>query len=158
MARIFIALALLFTGCSATTREADVRALRRLHDESLRAHREGDWRWFGEGVADDYVAGSRGELVRPTRVDTLERFRDYLQRTEFTAYHDVAEPVVHVSEDGTMGWVLAQVHVEGVQDAGSASEETIDSTWTWVSIFEKRQGQWLRVANVSNCHEGPPVN
>ena len=55
-----------------------------------------------------------------------------------------------------MGWVLAHVYIAGIRDKGEASERNIDMTWTWVSIFEKRNGQWLRVANGPNSHDGPP--
>lgn len=152
-----LALTIALPGCNAAgSRSADMTTLRALHEDSLRAHREGDWQWFGRGVGDDFVLGSRGEIVRPTREETLQQFRDYLGRTVFSAYDDSSDPIVHVSEDGTMGWVLAHVYVAGIRDKGEATESNIDMTWTWVSIFEKRNGQWLRVANVSNSHDGPP--
>ena len=155
----FLALTLTIAlpGCKTTgSRAADIATLRALHEDSLRAHREGDWRFFGKGIGDDLVLGSRGEIVIPDRGETLERFRDYLGRTDFSAYHDASEPIVHVSEDGTMGWVLAHIYIAGIQDKGEPSESKYDTTWTWVSIFEKRNGKWLRVANVSNSHDGPP--
>ncbi len=153
-----LALGLCLFGCSTTTdRESDRTILRSLHEDSLRAHREGDWEWFGRGVADDFIAGSRGELVRPSREETLAKFREYLGNTEFSRYHDVVEPIVRISEDGSLGWVLAQVYVAGVQDSSEDDPRRFDTTWTWVSLFQKQDDEWLRVGNVSNMHEGPPA-
>ena len=155
----FLALTFLpvLSGCaSLNSRQTDIATLRTLHEDSLRAHRDGDWEWFGQGVGDDLVHGNRGEISYPDRAETLERFRDYLGRTDFSTYDNASEPIIHISEDGTMGWVLAHIYIAGVQDEGLDTEHHLDSTWTWISIFEKRYGQWLRVANVSNSHEGPP--
>lgn len=152
-----LSLVFLLGGCTnSPRRSADRAALLQLHQDSLRAHREGDWRWFGRGTTDDVVMGSRGEIIRPNPEDTLARFRDYLGRTRFEEYRDASAPIVRVSDDGTMGWVLAHVYVKGVQDEGEETETRLDTTWTWISTFDKRDGRWLRAAMVSNMHEGPP--
>jgi hypothetical protein len=95
-------------------------------------------------------------MTYPGCEETLERFRAYLGNTTFTRYEDASEPIIHVSADATMGWVLVQVHITGVDSEGQANEAEFDATWSWVSIFEKRKGEWLRAANVSNRHDGPP--
>ena len=62
--------------------------------------------------------------------ETLAMFLHYFGRTPFSTYDDVAEPMIHISDDGTLGTVLVQVHVVGVADEGKDTEERIDSTWT----------------------------
>jgi hypothetical protein len=59
----------------------------------------------------------------------------------------VTEPIVSVSADGTLGWVVVQVRARGVQ--GDA-KEPLAFVSAWIELYEKRKGRWVRVGNVSN--------
>jgi hypothetical protein len=57
---------------------------------------------------------------------------------------------VKVSNDGTLGWVISQVYVRGEQDTGGGEMARIEFESSWIELYEKRNGRWLRVGNVSN--------
>jgi hypothetical protein len=67
-----------------------------------------------------------------------------------------AEPddIVRVSDDGTLGWLIAQVEIIGTQAADQAAGDDervrIDSVWAWIELYEKKDGRWYRVGDVSN--------
>lgn len=125
----------------------DEQALLRLHEEVLRGHREGDPRWLAtEG--DDYVVGNRGLVTTPSLAERTERFRAYLSRTRFETYRDRRAPVVRVSADGSLGWVVAEVEAEGSQTT-DAGVERVSFVCAWVELYARSGGDWKRVGNVS---------
>lgn len=130
--------------------DAGRRALLDHHEASLQAHRENTPEWFIQDRAEDYVSVNRGEILRPSDEETLEQFRDYLGRTRFTEYRDLALPVVRISSDGTMGWIAVQVKVKGVQTQDDGTETEINAIWAWLSTYEKRGGKWIHTGNASN--------
>ena len=69
---------------------------------------------------------------------------------------DLVRPRVEVSADGTLGWVVAQVAVEGLRlDADRAVTGPFSFTSAWISMFRKIDGVWKMVGNVSNFKPEP---
>ena len=67
-------------------------------------------------------------------------------------YHewdDVEPPVVRVSDDGTMAWVVSKLRVRRTapNDAGQTSEQAF--VYAGIMVYEKRDGRWMKTANVS---------
>ena len=123
----------------------DEQVLLQLHRDVLRYHMEGDLESWMAGESEDYVSANRGEISRPSVEDRRARLEPYLTATTFTKYRDVVEPVVRVSEDGTLGWVICQIEIEGERGG-----EEIGSEWAWIELYAKQDGEWRRVGNVSN--------
>ena len=132
---------------------ADVERLRMLHGKAIRAHQQSNIELLLEDDAEDYVVANRGEVTRPTRAERRAWLGPYLQGTKFQEYRDKAEPIVTVSADGTLGWVVVQVYARGVQTAPGKHEETVEFTSAWIELYQKRDGRWYRVGNVSNFKE-----
>jgi hypothetical protein len=132
-----------------TVENPDVAALLALHEGALAAHRDGDVDALVAPESDDYVMGNRGELFFPSKDERVAQLGPYLAQTRFTTYRDLVPPVVRVSTDGTLGWVVCQVRIEGTRTMPSGDAHPVDSTWTWVELYEKRGGRWVRTGNVS---------
>lgn len=140
-------------GAGPTWAATDVEALRALHEKVMEAHRQGDVELLLDDESPDYTVASRGEILRPTIAQRRERLGPYLRRTAFAEYKDAAEPVVTVSKDGTLGWVVVQVQARGVQTGTDGKKETIEFVSAWIELYEKRSGRWYRTGNVSNFKE-----
>ena len=80
----------------------------------------------------------------------VPQFEEYLQNTEFDEYRDLIDPIVRVSADGTLGWLICQVEMVGTYKGMSGDDAKLDAVWAWVELYEKRDGRWLRVGEVSN--------
>ena len=132
--------------------EKERAAILEFHAAAIQAHLDRNADWFAENRADDgdYVQASRGEIAWPTREEVRKRFADYLGRTEFSEYRDLVEPIVRVSQDGTLAWAIVQVKVSGVQTNDEGEEEPFDWVSAWIELFEKRNGRWVMVGNLSN--------
>jgi len=153
MRSLFLALILVTggTGGAGTSPNAgaDAERLLELHRGVLRAHLEGDVKGWLSQESDDFVVANRGEVTRPSRAERHAFFEPYLRETRFEEYRDLIPPIVRVSRDGTLGWVIAQVRGSGVRKTGSGGAR-VEFTSAWIELFEKRDGRWTRVGNVSN--------
>jgi len=48
-----------------------------------------------------------------------------------------------------MGWMIVRVRIAYTKtDAGDAKTKE-DTVMAWISVYEKRDGKWLLIANVS---------
>lgn len=128
----------------------DADLLRALHEKVMRAHRQSDADLLLEDDPADSIILSRGEVNRPSLEERRSHFRSYLGRTTFEEYADLIEPVVKVSADGTLGWVMVQVRAKGIQAGDGGAKERLEFVSAWIELYEKRNGRWYRVGNVSN--------
>jgi len=133
-------------GAQPTARESLLAA----HREVLEAHRTGDLQAWLDGESDDYVLADRGEVSRPKKAERGAQIGPYLKRTRFTEYKDLIEPIVCISQDESLAWVVVQVGASGVQKRDDGTEGPIRFVSAWIELYEKRGERWLRVGNVSN--------
>ena len=145
---------LLLVGALAITQSAcaaddDVALLLAKHENVLQAHRETNVEMLMEDAALDYTLVTAGEILHPSFQERLDRFSEYFSITSFDRYEDSLPPIVKVSPDGNLGWVIARVSASAVQDVNGSMEQ-LDFTSAWIELYEKRDGQWVQIGNVSN--------
>ena len=124
--------------------------LLQLHEQVMQAHRESDVALLFRAEGDTYTVANRGQVSMPESEARRARFELYFQATRFEEYTDMIPPIVQVSADGTLGWVIAQIYARGVQTVSGGTNETLEFESAWIELYEKRDGDWLRVGNVSN--------
>ncbi|MBK6406794.1 MAG: hypothetical protein IPF66_18175 [Holophagales bacterium] len=135
-------------GLDAPQPPGDEAALLRLHEEVLEGHRARDARWLSS-EGEEYVVANRGEITTPSLAERRERFAGYLGRTRFDSYRDLRPPVVRISTDGTLGWVIAAVAAEGTQEK-DGGVEPLSFVSAWLQLYARTGGTRGRVGNVSN--------
>jgi hypothetical protein len=139
-----------FVACSRGAPAApDAKQLLALHEKVMRAHRESNVNLLLEDGAPASVVANRGEISRPSLEETRQRLGPYLSSTRFQEYRDLVPPIVTVSKDGTLGWVVVQIQARGVQ-TNDGRDEPLEFVSAWVELYQKRDGRWWRVGNVSN--------
>lgn len=122
----------------------------RLHRELLAAHCAGDYERMAALSTPEIVNASRGHLGSTTRDEMREGFRGLFESVDYTSYHDLADPVIEVSESGDLGWIAVEVRAQGTVTASGAP---FDDQWAWVMLVRKVDGQWLHAGNASNLAE-----
>ena len=130
--------------------ENDRQALLHMHETVLAAHRNNDLDSWMQDETDTYVMVNRGEVLHPDKDARRARLGPYLNSTTFHKYADLIEPQVRLSDDGSLGWVIAQVQIVGTRSMPDGSNIDFDDTWAWIELYEKQEGHWLRIGNVSN--------
>lgn len=141
------------TSTEATSELTDSERLLQLHRDAMQAHLDQDVEAILEDETEDYVVVSRGQVSTPTKEQRRDRLGPYLAATKFTVYRDEIEPIVTVSEDGTLGWIIVRVYARGAQTTSSGESRPIEFTSAWIELYEKRNGNWVRVGNVSNFEQ-----
>jgi len=133
----------------APDRKAEADALLALHEGVLAAHRNGDLETWMTLEGDGYVSANNGTMTFPSAAERRAGREPYLAATIFTVYRDLKPPVVRVSDDGTLGWVIAEVEVNGM-NVTEGVETKVEVVWAWIELYEKQSGTWKMVGNVSN--------
>ena len=144
---------LLAASCASAPadRDTDRRALLAMHEQVLRAHRESNVDLLMAGALDDgFIMANRGAISYPSLADRKQRLGSYLSRTRFSVYRDVVPPVVKISDDGSLGWVIVQVEARGEQTADNGSIEPLEFVSAWIELYEKRNSRWIAIGNLSN--------
>jgi len=147
----------ILAGCAGGLRpqapEDAAQALLALHEKQLQAHRDGDVGAFLEDWSEEMLSVNRGEM-KVTHPDEMRPvFSAYFGSTDFEYYRDRQPPRVEVSEDGTLGWVAAEVEARGVSTSEDGTETPMAFASSWVSLFRYIDGEWHLVGNASSFRE-----
>ncbi len=105
--------------------------------------------WLAGRSSDSFFSVDRGEVSFPSAAEREAMFRSYLGATTFTEYRDLRKPIVRVSGDGSLAWMVVQVEVSGTQRAPSGAERSLEFVSAWVMLYEKRDGEWVRAGVAS---------
>ena len=120
-----------------------------LHQSARRAHFEHDVEAILATIPEKMTMVRDGKVEMRSREDVRKRFTKYFQGTEFSAWDDLEPPMIHVSADGQMGWMIVRVRVAYMKTDASGAKSTEDSVLAWMSAYEKRDGKWMHVANTT---------
>jgi ketosteroid isomerase-like protein len=135
---------------------AVVAELSELQARQRQAHLDGDAMALTAMFADDFVSVQDGEISRPSREDSRERFERYFALVRFIAWDDLREPVIEVSADGTLATVLVHklVHLTFQGADGTLQEEI--TTFAWVEAWRHAGGRWELALVVSTRKNASP--
>ena len=152
-----IAAALVFCFCGSvrgippqTTAQNELLAI---HQADRRAHFARDADALVASVAPEFLQVFDGKIQRITREDLRKRFATYFQGAEFVAWDDLEPPVIQVSPDGKMGWMAVRQKVTIRRQDAQGSKVAEDTTMSWLSTYEKRDGKWQHVANATTVEK-----
>ena len=76
-------------------------------------------------------------------------FTQYLRNAKYYEWDDVEEPIIRISNDSSMAWMITRTRVPRVQTKADGAEQEEKFVYAGIMTYEKRDGRWLRVANVS---------
>lgn len=157
MKKVFIIL-LISVFAFSCQKSVDVEKLEQelldLHQETLDAHFNKNVEFFVRDISEDYFQVHDGEFLHPTKEEIHTMFTHYLNSTEFERYDDLREPMVKVSDDGSLGWTIVQVRLLGEQQLENDSVNKMDYTYAWITLYEREDGKWIRLGEVDNYKKG----
>ena len=120
-----------------------------LHQAARRAHLNRDVDFIVAGMGSEFTTVHEGKVKVMSRDDVRKQFTGYFRGAEFSAWDDLEPPIIQVSPDGRMGWMIVRVRIAYTKtDAGGAKAKE-DTVMAWISVYEKRDGKWLLIGNAS---------
>lgn len=146
---LFVACAVCASAQPSANLEKDKAELLRLHKSDREAHFKTDVEMLLENSPEEFISVSRGKISRSGKADARKMFTQYFRDAKYYEWDDVEEPIIRISNDSSMAWMITRTRVRRVQRnaAGAEQEEKFD--YAGIMTYERRDGRWVRVANVS---------
>ncbi len=120
-----------------------------IHQNLIRAHLTNDPSLSVQTLSENFASVKDGEITFPDREEVLSGITDYINNTTFTEYRDLQEPVIGLSEDGTVGWVISRVSVKGARELNDSTKREISFICSWMTLYRRVNGAWVTEAEVS---------
>jgi ketosteroid isomerase-like protein len=120
-----------------------------LHADDRRAHFATDAAALVARQAESFVYVGDGAIQRIARDDMRQTFEQYFKNATYYEWDDLEPPIVQVSQDGSLGWMITRTKVRRTQADESGAAHEREFIYAGVMTYEKRDGRWVRTANVS---------
>lgn len=115
--------------------EEDRQALLALHQAGIHHHVEGDAEALVSDLSETFLAVSDGKIHRQARADVRAFFERYMKDAEYDDYSDHEPPIVRVSSDGTMAWIISRMHVKRRQPAAGGEGNAVVREFVYAGIM-----------------------
>ncbi len=94
----------------------------------------------GDGEVSILVGDQTG-----TMIEQILASRDY------TVYDDLIRPIINISDDGTLAWVIAQIFAKGNKYGENSNPGLpFEFTCSWIELYGKENNYWKMNGIVSN--------
>lgn len=120
--------------------------LLKVHHIDRQAHFQTDPNLILRHAADEFIAVSNGKVSRSTREEVKKFFEGYFKNAKYSQWDDLEPPVIKISNDASMAWMIVRIKVSRTE--GGSQKET-SFVYAGIMTYEKKNGKWVRVANVS---------
>lgn len=134
---------------SASGAESAPAELLALHQADRRAHFAHDINALVGSLPPELIYVRDGKIERQTSEALRKRFTEYFARAQFSAWDDLEPPIIRVSPDGQMGWMIVRVKLTYTETGAAEKKTPVETVMAWMSAYEKREGKWLHVANTT---------
>ena len=129
--------------------EKERAALLEVHKTDRRAHFETDVELLLKHSAEEFIYVGNGKISRSTRAEMKAEFEDYFRDAKYYEWDDLEPPIVRISDDASMAWMIVRNKVRRTQKLPSGEAKERAFVYAGIMTYEKRQGKWVRIANVS---------
>jgi sulfatase modifying factor 1 len=135
--------------CAMTSpvQSEDVNEILRMHYRDRAAHFNRDAAYIFSNFADEYFSIGNGRLNVPDREAGRKRLQAYFDASTFIEWDDVTPPVIRISDDGSMAYVLVHKRVR-LLDKNDGGKEEIE-IFAWNMTMRKIGGKWRVTSTTS---------
>ena len=126
------------------------------HRKDRRAHFENNAALaLSDQVEEGFIYVRNGAIARRNKADFRPMLETYFKNAKYYEWDDLEPPIIRVSDDGSMAWMIERIRVRRTQPSlsGAAKEEKF--VYAGITTYERLDGKWLKVANVSTFEQGP---
>lgn len=127
----------------------DISELYHIHEEEMKAHLDTDVDLLLSRSPDEFITVNRGEISRVTREMERSMFERYFEGATYHEYEDLEPPILRISKDGSMAWMITRLHADRTQKVANGEELHREFVYAGIMTYEKQNGKWVRIANVS---------
>ena len=147
---ILIQAFVLISGC---TEQIDLikekKALLNVHKKDRAAHFGTDVQMLLENQGDDFISVSNGKIQKLTKQQIKDSFTSYFRNAVYYEWDDLDEPIIKISGDGSIAWMINRYKVKRKVAGENGKEEKREFIYAGVTLYEKENDKWIRIGNVS---------
>jgi hypothetical protein len=125
-----------------------------MHELGRTAHLEKRADLLVASFADSFLNISHGTVALRSPAESQARFQAYFDRVTFQEWDDSAPPLIRISPDGQMAYVVVQKSVRLTAPDSAGAQRPEHTVYAWVELYEKRDGKWTLMAVVSTDRPG----
>ena len=129
--------------------EQEKKKLLEISENIRQAHLELDADAMVSSFADPVIRVARGAISRISREDARQNYKGYFRDSVYHEVDDLEPPIVRVSQDATMGWMISRTRVRLTYKDESGDEMERAFVYAGIVTYEKQDGEWVRMVNVS---------
>jgi hypothetical protein len=141
--------ALLAQERSSVDLEREKAELLKVHRADREAHFRTDVALLLERNQDEFIYVGEGKIHRTKKSDSRKQFEEYFRDAKYSEWDDLEPPIISVSKDASMAWMIVRIRVKRTQKDASGVERESKFIYAGIMTYEKQGGKWMRVANVS---------
>ncbi|HEM48945.1 MAG TPA: hypothetical protein ENO27_01920 [Caldithrix sp.] len=113
------------------------------HKKNMQAIVDGDIETMVLLFPDSSLAIDNGEVVKFDKEKDTERLKKDFARGKFIETPDLIEPIIHISNDATMAWMLCQYHIKYIFTDSTGVQTDKETVGSEISVFEKINSKWV---------------
>jgi hypothetical protein len=129
--------------------EKEKAELLRIHQQERKAHFNTDVELLLANQGENFISVADGKITTEKKPQSREFFTKYFQNAKYFEWDDMEPPIVRVSKDATMAWVIVRVKVRRTQKDVSGKEDETKFIYSGIMTYEKQNKKWIAIANVS---------
>ncbi|UCE24305.1 MAG: hypothetical protein JSU74_13605 [Candidatus Zixiibacteriota bacterium] len=140
--------AAIFQGCcEKVDLEAHRQELLRLNETMRAAHLEGDAETIVAISTYPYTKVNSGKISHPTKEENDQRFQNYMTTMKLSAWDDLQEPIITMSDDATLATVIYRKHL-AMTPVDEPDTEPMEGIYAWQSTYKRTPEGWKQVSDV----------
>jgi hypothetical protein len=129
--------------------EREKAELRRMHERDREAHFARDVESLVSTFAPEMLNIRDGQVLTRTRDENRRRLQEYFQGAEFSEWDDLMPPIIRISPDGQMAWMIVRIKGKYTRTVAAGAKTQEEFVCAWMSTYEKQGSTWIHVANAS---------
>ena len=129
--------------------EREKEELLRIHADDRKAHFATDADALIAHQADTFIYVGNGAVVEMPREAMRQDFGEYFRNATYDEWDDLLPPIVRIANDASIAWMITRTKVRRKQADASGVKNEREFIYAGIMTYEKRDGRWVRTANVS---------
>lgn len=123
LALLFVASTAFASAQPSADLEKETAELLRLHKSDREAHFKTDVDALLQNSPGEMISVSRGKISRSSQADARKMFTGYFRDAKYYEWDDVEEPIIRISNDASMAWMITRTRVRRVQKNAEGAEK-----------------------------------
>ena len=145
---------IIFTCQQAPDFEKEKAELLAWHKKNMQAIVDGDVETMVLLFPDSSLTIGNGEVIKFDKEKNAESLKKSFASTKFIETPDLIEPIIHISNDASMSWMVCQYHIKYIFTDSTGVQTDKEAVGSEISVFEKINSKWV-ISAESESYQKP---